>query len=1068
MSFVAARRWEQCGGGRCDHASLDRPGYNRAESSEELALMHYLQSTRFMTVCLVSSRFHDFLRQPPLPAVMVAFLSLFISISGVKAEGTARVFEIPAEIASLLESSCHDCHGKDDAEGGVDLTSLNTSTDAARLEVLNKAQEQLHFGLMPPERSPGLRTQERAQLLNWIGSQLSTGGVSRLEDKLRKPEYGNYLSHEALFSGRNSELKGFTYDRRWLLSEYIFDARFNEILNHKPYKNIDGQRQHVIGENNRRINLTNPFLLPPKSGVRYYSNEVLNGGHLLTMLTNAKEVADHIMYLSGRDRRYVPAIYEIMDLEWTHARTLTDRQKFLNRFIEPILLTIYNEEHEEMLPKFVPVEVRAADSSGIKKSPFHAAQPGASELVVLYHSMEKHSPHAENDAEWIEECERDWFNYGYSERTIQTRLTFLAGYLDEFRAQVVRHRYSKKHKQPAYTPRPEQEQKEIEDTILATRKAGDRYLEIIEKCLEAWRMEFESERLAAGPPGQETIDKLVHQLYQLLYRRGPSDDELKRYGELTLDYLQQLGNLAGIKKLIQTLILKTDFVYRNEYGTGKKDAYGRRMLAPRDASYAIAYALTDSSPDTELAAAAAEGKLVSKADYKREVERLLSKRDQYYVIDEAVQRLQLTASITNTPIRKLRFFREFFGYPQLLSIFKDNKRFGGNYDNAKGRLVGEADRLVDHILQVDKDVFHELLTTNKFYVYHSGDNDAMSTASRRIRRIYDHFKDLEWATFTSEDLENHQQFIKEVQMRGMGRNPKDDLRTFKTIMTSFTSRFDKGQSAAAPFDSFPAHGKSNADTRTGLQLRSPEVAKFFNIKLDDWNYPAVQPSAVDHRKGMLTHPAWLIAHARNTETDPVKRGRWIREKLLAGTVPDIPITVDAVIPEDHHRTLRQRLEEKTTATYCWKCHRKMNPLGLPFEIYDDFGRYRRHESLEHPENLLKKGPDKAAPHVDLRDTYKTLPINATGILEGAGDAELDGEVVDALELVDKLSRSERVRQSFIRHAFRYFLGRNEMLSDSRTLIDADQAYVESGGSFDAVIVSLLTSDSFIYRKENTD
>jgi hypothetical protein len=57
-----------------------------------------------------------------------------------------------------------------------------------------------------------------------------------------------------------------------------------------------------------------------------------------------------------------------------------------------------------------------------------------------------------------------------------------------------------------------------------------------------------------------------------------------------------------------------------------------------------------------------------------------------------------------------------------------------------------------------------------------------------------------------------------------------------------------------------------------------------------------------------------------------------------------------------------------------------------------------------------------------------------------------------------------VRQSIIRHAFRYFMGRNEVLSDSKTMIDADQAYVTSGGSFDAVIVSLLTSDSFIYRK----
>jgi hypothetical protein len=59
-----------------------------------------------------------------------------------------------------------------------------------------------------------------------------------------------------------------------------------------------------------------------------------------------------------------------------------------------------------------------------------------------------------------------------------------------------------------------------------------------------------------------------------------------------------------------------------------------------------------------------------------------------------------------------------------------------------------------------------------------------------------------------------------------------------------------------------------------------------------------------------------------------------------------------------------------------------------------------------------------------------------------------------------------VRQSIIRHAFRFYMGRNEMLSDSRTLIDADQAYLENKGSFKAVILSLLTSDSFRYRKHN--
>jgi hypothetical protein len=44
------------------------------------------------------------------------------------------------------------------------------------------------------------------------------------------------------------------------------------------------------------------------------------------------------------------------------------------------------------------------------------------------------------------------------------------------------------------------------------------------------------------------------------------------------------------------------------------------------------------------------------------------------------------------------------------------------------------------------------------------------------------------------------------------------------------------------------------------------------------------------------------------------------------------------------------------------------------------------------------------------------------------------------------------------------MGRNEMLSDAATLQAADRAYVESGGSFRALVLSLLTSDSFLYRK----
>ena len=84
----------------------------------------------------------------------------------------------------------------------------------------------------------------------------------------------------------------------------------------------------------------------------------------------------------------------------------------------------------------------------------------------------------------------------------------------------------------------------------------------------------------------------------------------------------------------------------------------------------------------------------------------------------------------------------------------------------------------------------------------------------------------------------------------------------------------------------------------------------------------------------------------------------------------------------------------------------MNPLGLTFEVFDDFGRHRTHESLEHPENIIQKASRKHTANV-----YKTKPVNAIGQLTGTGELTLDGEVANAFELIDRLVQSPRVRQS---------------------------------------------------------
>lgn len=991
---------------------------------------------------------------------------------GVIALGMLALPAMAEKGPELVAKYCFSCHDEWEQKGDLQFDNLNTLKPQARLDILNKMQEQLFIEEMPTRKAKKQPSEvERAEMIKWLSAELAKHNASKLEDKLRKPEYGNFIDHEKLFSGKYADQKAFTPDRRWLISEFIFDAKFNKLLNHSSNKTIDGKRQSVIGDNNRRVNLTNPFLLPTNTGVRYYANTTLDGGHLLTMITNAKEAADNMIYLTRRDQRYLPSAAALMKQEWDHEKILESRRGFLNTHIERILKDFYGDQHKALLPRFVPVEAREIVlAEGAKKAPFHAANPGREELVVIFRSMRRLEEKGDSLEELINKCQREWFNFGDNERKIQARVTFMMNYMEEWRQQIEQHKYHDRNKPHVYKPRDAAEMAIISETIKKHRQKGDRFNLIIEKCMADWEEGFREEREAAGAPDAEVVKGLVEELFVKIFERSPSPEEAQKYESLAGTFVKSLGRLPAIEKLIQTLILRSEFVYRGEFGQGEADEHGRKMLSPRDASYAISYALSDSSPDAELVKAAKEGRLNTREDYQREVERLLKKRDQFYVIDEGVQRLQLTASITNTPIRKLRFFREFFGYQKLLPVFKDNKRFGGNYDGAKGRLVGEADRLVDHIISKDENVFEELLGTEKFYVFHSGDNEAMTAFSERIGKIYHYFKDKDWKNFEEKDLLKHKEFLAEVKMRGVDvknlgqKGRRNSIREFKTAMESFTLRFDKGQTAAAPFVSFPAHGKYNADTRTGLQLRSPEVAKFFNIKLDHWNYPGVQPAKVAHRKGMLTHPAWLIAHSQNTETDPVIRGKWIREKLLAGTIPDIPITVEAVIPEDHHKTLRSRLAKVTEVDYCWRCHERMNPLGYALEMYDDFGRYRTEESLEHPDNLIKKGPDKAKPHVDLRDTYKTLPVDARGALSGAGDKSLDGEVKDGIDLAGRLVKSDRVRQSIIRYAFRYFMGRNEFLSDSKTLIDAEQAYLKSEGSFDAVIVSLLTSDSFLYRK----
>ena len=81
-----------------------------------------------------------------------------------------------------------------------------------------------------------------------------------------------------------------------------------------------------------------------------------------------------------------------------------------------------------------------------------------------------------------------------------------------------------------------------------------------------------------------------------------------------------------------------------------------------------------------------------------------------------------------------------------------------------------------------------------------------------------------------------------------------------------------------------------------------------------------------------TQPAWLLAHSDAMDNHAIHRGIWIRERLLGGAVPDVSIDVDAMLP-DEATPLRHRMRV-TQEKRCWTCHESIDPLGLPFEMYN--------------------------------------------------------------------------------------------------------------------------------------
>ncbi|MCE9566508.1 MAG: DUF1588 domain-containing protein [Planctomycetes bacterium] len=471
-------------------------------------------------------------------------------------------------------------------------------------------------------------------------------------------------------------------------------------------------------------------------------------------------------------------------------------------------------------------------------------------------------------------------------------------------------------------------------------------------------------------PTDVQLEAAVAKQFDTILKRQPTAEEKARFVALMKKNITDAGQTVGVRYALAAVLLLPEAVFRMEVGAGKPDAKGRVRLAPREIAFALAYALTDKRPDAELLKAAATGELDTDAGVAKQVRRLLD--------DPKTDKTRI-----------LRFIREYFGYDAALEVFKDSK---DNPEHDARVLIEDTDRLVLYVLEQDRQVLKELLTTNKSFVAYK---TAADTKKKRAEEL---------AKFEREKAANPEKF------KG---------KTYK------------------PF------GKS--------------VYEVYGLK----DFPDTQPVELpaEQRAGILTQPAWLVAQSTSFDNHAIHRGKWVRERLLGGVVPDVPITVDAQLPDAPHKTLRERMAV-TQQEYCWKCHRLMNDVGYPFEQFDHFGRFRTAEKVLDPVATEKNKDPKGKP---LGPVTRDAPQDATGLIAHVGDPALDGPVKNVAEYMKRLASSERVEQVFVRHAFRYWTSRNESPGDAATLQAAHKAYRDSNGSMKALIVSLLSSESFLYR-----
>ncbi len=191
------------------------------------------------------------------------------------------------------------------------------------------------------------------------------------------------------------------------------------------------------------------------------------------------------------------------------------------------------------------------------------------------------------------------------------------------------------------------------------------------------------------------------------------------------------------------------------------------------------------------------------------------------------------------------------------------------------------------------------------------------------------------------------------------------------------------------------------------------------------------------RSGVLTQASIMASYASTNESSPVKRGKWIRNRLLCQDLPNPPANVPPLPAPQAGVSTRERLAMHTASPACSGCHSLIDGLGFGLEHYDGIGAFR----------TMDQG----------------VAVDSRGEITNTSDA--NGSYDGAPQLASILTNSDHVHDCVPIQWFRYALGRREGADDACSLAAMQEAFKSQDGDLNELLMAIAQSDAFAnYRK----